>query len=203
VPMSCRGVELGRVWLLLGSSYRMEARYSQAQHAYDVGMRLLKNDPLAAKEYEVVLRESGSLSRELGDLGQVEKWQRMSLKLSERNHDHAGIARACEGLSEISLDHERLKDGEHYIKQAEDEARLTNEFDEDDRAYMAQLQGWIALKQRDAQHAIQDYQQSVALYASRYGENFALTGWGYVLLANAYDQSGMMDKKRSKRREGA
>ena len=197
-----RGVELGKVWLLLGSSYRAEAKYDQAQHAYDAAIRLLKDDPLAAKEYEVVLRESGALSRELGDLGQAEKWQRMSLKLSERNHDHAEIARACEGLSEISLDRGRLNDGERYIKQAEDEAHLTSEFDEDDRAYLAQLQGWIARKRGDAQHAIDDYQQSVALFTSRYGENFALTGWGYVLLAGAYDQSGMMDEALEAARRG-
>jgi tetratricopeptide (TPR) repeat protein len=197
-----QGVELGRVWLLLGSSYRAEARYDQAQHAYDLAMRLLKTDPLAAKDYETVLRESGSLSRELGDLGQAERWQRRSLELSERNHDHAEIARTCESLAEVSLAREHLKDSEHYIKRAEDEALLTSEFDEDDRAYMAQLQGWIALKHGDWQHAIGDYEQSIALFTSRYGENFALTGWGYVLLANAYDQSGMMNRALEAARRG-
>jgi tetratricopeptide (TPR) repeat protein len=197
-----QGVELGRVWLLLGSSYRAEARYDQAQHAYDLAMGLLKTDPLAAKEYETVLRESGSLSRELGDLGQAERWQRRSLELSERNHDHAEIARTCESLAEVSLAREHLKDSEHYIKRAEDEALLTNEFDEDDRAYMAQLQGWIALKQGNAQLAILDYEQSVALFAGRYGENFALTGWGYVLLASAYDQSGKLGKALEAARKG-
>jgi tetratricopeptide (TPR) repeat protein len=197
-----QGEKLARVWLLLGSSYRAEAKYDQAQHAYDVAMQLLKNDPLAVKEYEVLLRESGSLSRELGDLGQAEKWQRMSLKLSERNHDHAAIARACEGLAEVSLDRGHMKDGEHYIKRADDEARLTTEFDEDDRAYMAQLQGWIALKQGDGQHAIGDYERSIALFTGRYGENFALTGWGYVLLAGAYDQSGVTGKAVEAARRG-
>jgi tetratricopeptide (TPR) repeat protein len=197
-----QGVELGRVWLLLGSSYRAEARYDRAQHAYDVARRLLKNNPLAVKEYETALRESGSLSRELGHLGQAEKWQRASLELSDRNHDHAAIVRACEGLAEISLDREHLKDSERYIKRAKDETRLTTELDEDDRAYMAQLQGWIGLKQGDAQQAIRDYEHSVALFEGRYGENFALTGWGYMLLASAYDQYGRLDKALEAARKG-
>jgi hypothetical protein len=67
---------------------------------------------------------------------------------------------------------------------------LTNQFDEDDRAYLAQLRGWFALKTGNAQSAVDAYQQAVDLLTGRYGDGFVLTGWGYILLGNAYDQQG-------------
>jgi tetratricopeptide (TPR) repeat protein len=197
-----QGVELARVWMLLGSSYRLNADYRQAERAYAVAIQLLRNDPTALKEYEIVLRESGELSRELGNVGLAGTLQRRGLKLSERSQDHATIARACEGLAELALDGQHLKESERYIKRAEDESRLTTEFDEDDRAYLAQLKGGIALKRGDKQDAISDYQQSITLLTGRYGENFVLTGWGDMLLAEAYEQSGETDKALEAARSG-
>ena len=185
---------MGRVWLLLGSSYKAEAQYRQAQEAYATAGRLLKSTSPQSKEYVTLLRENGSLYRELGDWGEAERLERTSLKLSEQHHNHAAIARACQGLSELSLDRGRLKDSEHYIQQAENESRLTNELDADDRSYLAQLQGWIALKQGNAADAISDYKRSIMLLTARYGETFALTGWGYILLASAYDQGGATEQ---------
>jgi len=197
-----QGVELARVWMLLGSSYRINAEYRQAEHAYVVAIQLLKNDSTALKEYEIVLRESGELSRELGNAGLAETLQRRGLKLSEQSQDHAAIARACEGLAELALDGKRLKESERYIKRSEDESRLTTEFDEDDRAYLAQLKGGTALKRGEKQDAINDYQESITLLTGRYGENFALTGWGDMLLAEAYEQSGETDKAVEAARSG-
>jgi tetratricopeptide (TPR) repeat protein len=197
-----QGVELARVWMLLGSSYRLNAEYRQAERAYGVAIQLLRNDSRALKEYEIVLRESGELSRELGDAGLAETLQRRGLKLSERSQDHAAIARACEGLAELALDGKHLKESERYIKRAEDESRLTTEFDEDDRAYLAQLKGGTALKRGEKQDAISDYQQSITLLAGRYGENFALTGWGDILLAESYEQNGETDKALEAARRG-
>jgi hypothetical protein len=197
-----QGVELARVWMLLGSSYRLNADYRQAERAYGVAIQLLKNDSAALKEYEIVLRESGELSRELGNAGLAETLQRRGLKLSEHSQDHAAIARACEGLAELALDGKHLKESERYIKRAEDESRLTTEIDEDDKAYLAQLKGGTALKRGDKRDAISDYQQSITLLAGRYGENFALTGWGDMLLAEAYEQSGETDKALEAARNG-
>jgi tetratricopeptide (TPR) repeat protein len=197
-----QGVELARVWMLLGSSYRADAEYGQAKRAYAAAIQLLRNDHTAFKEYEIVLRESGELSRELGNLRLAETLQRKGLELSERNQDHVSIARACEGLAELALDSEHLKDSEQYIKRVEDESRLTTEFDEDDRAYLEQLQGGTELKRGNTRNAIIDYQQSVASLAGRYGENFALTGWGYILLAEAYERSDETDKALEAARGG-
>jgi tetratricopeptide (TPR) repeat protein len=197
-----KGAELGRVWLLLGASYRAVADYNAARRAYHNSMSLLKDDPNARKQYAVVLRESGGLDRELGDFDSSERLEKESLQLSEQNHDHAAIARACEGLAELSFDRGKLKQGEQFISRAEDEARLTNDFDGDDRAYLAQLRGWLALKTGNAQSAIDDYQQAIDLFTGRYGDKFVLSGWGYILLGNAYDQNGSRDQATDAMRNG-
>jgi tetratricopeptide (TPR) repeat protein len=197
-----KGAELGRVWLLLGASYRATADYNGAQRAYSQAMALLEDDSSTSKEYAVALRESGGLARELGDFGSSERLETQSLQLSERNQDHAAVARACEGLAELSFDRGKLKQGGQFISRAEDEARLTHEFDEDDRAYLAQLQGWFALKTGNAQSAVNDYQQAIALFTGRYGDNFVLTGWVYVLLGNAYHQQGVKAKALDAMRKG-
>jgi tetratricopeptide (TPR) repeat protein len=197
-----KGAELGRVWLLLGASYRTVTDYNAARRAYDNSMSLFKDDPNARKEYAVVLRESGGLYRELRDFDSSERLEKESLQISEQSHDHAAIARAWEGLAELSFDRKNLKRGEEFISRAEDEGRLTNDFDEDDRAYLAQLQGWFALKKGSTQSAIKYYQQAIDLFTDRYGDNFVLTGWGYILLGNAYDQQGSRDKAMDTMRKG-
>lgn len=194
--------ELGRVWLLLGASYRATADYNAARRAYDNATRLLENDPNTRKEYAIALRESGGLSRELGDFDSSERLEQKGLQLAEQGHDHVAIARACEELAELSLDRKNLNQAEQFISQSEDEARLTSEFDEDDRAYLAQLRGWFALKTGNAPSAVDDYQQAIDLFTGRYGDNFVLTGWGYILLGNAYDQEGSRDKAMEAMRRG-
>jgi tetratricopeptide (TPR) repeat protein len=188
-----KNAELGRAWGLLGASYKAEAQYGLAQRAYENAIPLLKDDPLSTRDYEIVLRSSGATYREMGQLRPAEKLQLQSLRLSEKNHDHAEIARDCAGLAEISLDRKHLEEGKRYIARSEEESRLTEEFDDDDRAYLAQVQGLIALEDGDMREAIHHYQHSVDLFSNRYGENFALTGWGHILLGNAYSRDGAQD----------
>lgn len=172
-----KGAELGRVWLLLGASYRAAANYDAAQRAYDHTLTLFKDDSSTSKEYAVALRESGGLARELGDFDSSERLEKQSLQLSEKDQDHTAIARACEGLAELSFDRGNLKQAGLFISRSQDEARLTNGFDEDDRAYLVQLQGWLALKTSATQNAItsatqnaiNDYQQAIDLFTARYG----------------------------------
>ena len=187
---------------MLGGSYRTVADYNAVRRAYDNAIRLLENDPNTRKEYAIALRESGGLSRELGDFNSSERLEEESLQIAEQGHDHTAIARACEGLTELSFDRKNLKQGETFISRSDDEARLTNEFDEDDRAYLAQLRGWYALKTGNAQSAVNAYQQAIDLFTGRYGDDFVLTGWGYILLGNAYDQQGSRDKAMDAMRRG-
>jgi tetratricopeptide (TPR) repeat protein len=197
-----KDAELGRVWLLLGASYRTVADYNSARRAYDNAIRLLEDDPNTRKEYAIALRESGGLYRELGNFDSSKRLEEESLQIAEQGHDHAAIARACEGLAELSFDLKNSKQGEAFLSRAENEARLTKEFDEDDRAYLAQLRGWLALKTGNVQSAVDAYQQAIDLFTGRYGENFVLTGWGYTLLGNAYDQQGSRDKAMDALRRG-
>jgi tetratricopeptide (TPR) repeat protein len=197
-----KDAELGRVWLLLGASYRATADYNAARRAYDNARRLLEDDPGTRKEYAIALRESGGLSRELGDFNSSERLVQESLQIAEQAHDHAAIARACEGLAELSFDRKNLKEAERFISRSEDESRLTSEFDEDDRAYLAQLRGWLALKTGNTQTAVEEYQRAIDLFTGRYGDNFVLTGWGHILLGNAYDEQGLRDKAMDALRRG-
>jgi tetratricopeptide (TPR) repeat protein len=186
--------DLWRVWLLLGTAYRVQGDYRSAQHAYDNAGSLVKNNPHAVEEYAMVLRESGRLYQRIGKPGMAEQLEQQSLQLSEDSHDHAQIARSCVVLAEFYLDRGKLSLSEKLVSQAEEEARLTNELDDDDRAYLAQLQGSIALKRVDPQSAITNLQQAIDLYTRLHGANFVLAGWGYVLLGNAYNQQGLMGR---------
>jgi len=180
----------------------MIADYNAARRAYDNAMRLLEEDSNARKEYAIALRESDGLYRELGDFASSERLEEESLQIAEQGHDHAATGRACEGLAELSFDRKDLKQAEAFLSRAEDEARLTKEFDEDDRAYLAQLRGWLALKTDNAQGAVDAYQQAIDLFTGRYGDNFVLTGCGYTLLGDAYDEQGSRDKAIDAMRRG-
>ncbi len=61
---------------------------------------------------------------------------------------------------------------------------------------------WLALKMGNDQGAVEAYQQAIDLFIGRYGDNFVLTGWGYILLGNAYDQQGSRDKAMDAMRRG-
>lgn len=188
------GAKLGHAWLVLGASYHGEAEYSAANHAYDMAVQLLGDDPHAVMDYAVALGGLGVLYREMGNFGAAERLQRMSLKLSEDNHDHAAVSRACADLAETSILRKRLSAAEHYIACAESESRQTSALVDDDLAHRAQIEARIFLETGATGKAIDEYQYSIGLFTRHYGEGFPLTGWGYALLASAYLQAGMQDK---------
>jgi tetratricopeptide (TPR) repeat protein len=197
-----QGVALGDVWALLAAAYEEGTQYRLAENAYTRAIPLLQGSSPAVRDYEVALRQLGSLYREMNEFGPAEKLEGKSLQISEQNHDHVAIARTCAALSELSLDRNRLKDGERYIGCAESESQLTSEFDDNDRAYVAQLEGLLSLDKGDVQDAIHDYQRSIDLFTNRYGANFAFTGWGYILLASAYAQGGIEKQALEAMRRG-
>lgn len=188
------GAELGRVWLVLGAAYHGETDYEAANHAYDMAIQLLGSDPNAAKDYAVAVRELGVLYREMGDFKPADRLQRRSLQIAETEHDHAAISRACADLVETSMVRKRLREAKRYVACAETESRLTNALDDDDRAHLAQIEGEVFLKTGATAKAISEYQHAIDLFTHRYGENFVLTGWGYILLSSAYLQAGLQDK---------
>lgn len=51
-----KDAELGRVWLLLGASYRAAADYKAARQANDSAMRLVEDNSNRRKEYAIALR---------------------------------------------------------------------------------------------------------------------------------------------------
>jgi tetratricopeptide (TPR) repeat protein len=185
-----QGADRGKAWVLLGFAYKAEGQYLPAQSAYEKAISILRDDPLATKDYALVLETSGALYREMGEFELAGNLQLESLQLFKKSHDHAAIARALAGLADLSLDRGDSKGAERYLLQVEAESRQTTDLDDDDRSYILLAQGRLALQRQETDAAIADYRQSLDLFRNRHGEETPMSGWGYVMLGNAYDKTG-------------
>ncbi|AEU35104.1 Tetratricopeptide TPR_2 repeat-containing protein [Granulicella mallensis MP5ACTX8] len=185
-----QGADRGKAWILLGFAYKAEGQYLPAQSAYEKAISILKDDPLATKDYALVLETSGALYREMGEFTFARNLQLQSLQLFKKSQDHAAITRALVGLSDLSLDQGDAKGAERYLLQVEAESRLTADLDDDDRSYILLAQGRLALQRQDTDTAIADYRQSLDLFRNRHGEETPMSGWGYVMLGDAYAKAG-------------
>jgi tetratricopeptide (TPR) repeat protein len=118
--------------------------------------------------------------------------ERHMLPLCEKVQDHAAIARSYVTLANLELNRGRRNEGKKYLSRALQEEKSTNNLDEDFFATIASTEEWLAQLDNDKVTAISNYSRAVELWSKRHGDQYPLTGWGYMLLGRSYAQAGQL-----------
>lgn len=182
--------QLSRAFVLLGYAYQEEGEFKQAQRAYERALPLLQMHQAPSDEYAEALESLADLYQKMGNAKAAVKLGRQALGIYESTSQHASVARACRNLAMWELSEGRRKDGSKYLAQAIEEAKNTQDLDEDFFAAVSSTQGWLE-KLAGNFTAEADYdQRAVDLWIRKHGEEYMDTGWGYLLLGDAHIRKG-------------
>lgn len=180
----------GKAWNILGLSYEDQGKFASAQRAYEQSVHTLERSPNNFRDYAMALDDFGGLYVAMGHPEIAVRMKVKALHLYDKIGDHTGIAIACSDLAGLALKEKLVRNARKYLERAQREASLTNDLDDDNRAAISSMQGWLALMDGDILAAITRYEHSLDLWRTRHGEEHPSTGWGYVLLGNAKADAG-------------
>jgi tetratricopeptide (TPR) repeat protein len=181
---------IGKAWNVLGLAYEDQGDYIDSQHAYERSIRTFESLPDNVEDYAMVLDDFGGLYVETAQLELAVNLRQKALRLYEKIGDHAGITRASTNLAGIAFTRQKVNEGRRYLERAAREARMANDLDDDDRAAVASMQGWLAQLDGDLPTSVSRYRQSLDLLIKRHGEEHPFAGWGYMLLGKAHENIG-------------
>jgi tetratricopeptide (TPR) repeat protein len=192
----------GKAWNILGLAYDDQGDFPLAQHAFEESLHILENLPDNIQDYAMALDDFGALYVTTGQFEIANKLRIKALGLYEKVGDHGGIARASSGLAGIAFSQKKVGSGSKYLQRAMKEERLANDLYDDDRAAIASLKGWQAQFDGDLATSITSYRQSLDLLRKCHGEEHPSTGWGYLLLGEAYTEAGQLTTALGEMRQG-
>ncbi|MGA7753350.1 MAG: tetratricopeptide repeat protein [Candidatus Sulfotelmatobacter sp.] len=187
---SLSGPEAGEAENILGLSYKDQGDFALSERAFEQSIRLLERSYDRSRDYAMALDNFGGLLLAMGQPEAAGRMREKALHVYEKTNDHTGVAIACNNLAGVAFEEKSLRRGKKYLQRARREAELASGLDDDDRAAIFSMQGWLALLEGDALGAASAYQQSLDLWRQRHGEEHPSTGWGYVLVGNAKAEAG-------------
>lgn len=181
---------IGKAWNVLGLAFEDQGDFSASRHAFEQSIQAYEGVPDDASDYAMALDDFGELYVLTGQLDPAVRMMERALHLYEEAKDHAGVARASSDLTGALFTEKKLREGRKDLERALREAQLTNQLDDDDLATLASLQGWLAQCDGELPTSVSKYQQSLDLLRKVHGEEYASTGWGYVLLGQVQAETG-------------
>jgi len=196
------GAELGRVWIVLGLAYTERGGFAEAQDAFDRSLHVLGQEPQFAADYATALQAYGSLYNAAGQNAAAARLWKKALDLHERSGDHLGISRLLTRLAELALARNQTREARKYLQSAAEEMKLAHDLTDDDFAITYESQAGLALAEGHPSVAVAGFQRSLELCKQIHGERHWITGWDYMLLGEAYAQSGDIEKALAEMRDG-
>ena len=184
------GAELGKGYMILGLSSQGRGNFIDAQIAFERSVRILKHDREHVQDYASALENYGGLYLELGQLDAAMPMCRKALRLRQKIGDHAGTALALMKLAQVALAQNRVREAHKYLQQGSDQIPSAADLTDDERAFLVETQGSLAMAEHKASAAIPLYEHALALMKQCRGEQYWLVGWQYVLLGYANVESG-------------
>ena len=191
----------GRAWILIGLCREEQGRYSEAQHALETAVPMLR-DRQAARDYASVLDDFGHLFRTMGRLDESVEMRKKAIAAFQEIGDRNGLARAYFNMASLDLDRRKMGDCKRHIAMALDEIAHGANLDEDDLAAGYSIRAQLALHHREFKEGVDDDEKALTLWQHAHGENHPATGWGYVLLSWAYEEAGRREEALTRAREG-
>jgi tetratricopeptide (TPR) repeat protein len=196
------GGELGRAWVVLGLAYSEQGRFMEAQDAFDRSLHVLDQDPQFGADYATALQAYGSLYNSAGQTATAAQLWRKALDLRQRSGDHLGTIRLLTRLAELALGQNRIREARKYLQSAAEEMKFAPALTDDDLAMTYESQAGLALAEGHSSVAIAGFQRSLELCKQIHGERNWITGWDYMLLGEAYTQSGDIEKALANMSDG-
>ena len=196
------GIDLGRAYIILGSTYTAQGSYTAAQNALERSLRILKDYPADHGDYASALENYAGLYTDLRQLQVAEPMWQKALKLREQMGDHAAAMNSLTYLAEVAVARKKVRRAEEYLSKASAEMKLADNVTNDDVILFLETQAWAALTARRALEAVGKYQRALDLCIRTHGEQHWLTGWEYILRGEAYSLAGDRSTALGDMREG-
>lgn len=175
---------------MLGVAFEDTGNFGEAQRCYERSLLILEHDLSHTSEYSAALQNLGRLNTELGQLQAAESMWLKALHLRQQLGDHAATTGSLTDLAGLALARNNTKQARKYLKQAADESKLADDLIDGDFALLAETRGWLALAERRAAEAVQQYQLALEFCERANGKQHWLTGWEHMLRGKAYAQEG-------------
>ncbi len=182
--------EVGRAWTILGFAYQEQGDFMQAESAYEHAIQKLSGDPKYEADYATALDNFADFYRDSGNLKLATTTGKKALAIYEKLNLHDAVARSCVNMAGLDLNQNHRHEAQAYLARAVQEAKLDSHLDDDFFASMSSAQAWFFTLSGDKRAAVSAYERAVELWRRQHGEENNLTGWGYLLLGNAYAHSG-------------
>ena len=196
------GNELGRGYIILAVACRGAGDLTDAQVAFENALQVLKDDREHSEDYASALENYAGLYSELGQLEVAAPMWRKALRVRQGIGDHMGSALSLTHLAELALVRNRVREAQRYLQKASNEAKASPDLIDDDRAFLLETQGWLAVAEHRAPAAVADYEHALELVERSRGEQHWLVGWEHMLLGKAYAESGNPSSALTNMRSG-
>ena len=193
---------VGKAWNVLGLAFQDQGNFSASQNAYEHSIRSFEGLPNNISDYAMALDDFGGLYVDTRQFELALGLRVKALHLYEQINDHTGIANASCDLAGLEFSRNKINDGKRYLERALKESKLTKDLDDDDRAAIASMQGWLAQLNNDFLASASSYRQSLDWWRKRHGEEHPYTGWGYILLGNAHAGAGELTTGLNEMKQG-
>jgi tetratricopeptide (TPR) repeat protein len=182
--------ELGRGYIILAIACQGAGNLTCAQIAFEHALQILGHDPEHPEDYASVLENYAGFYSELGQRDVAARMLRQALHLRQKIGDHTGTALSLTRLAELNLGENRLREAHRSLQEASNEADASPDFVDDDRVFLFETQGSLALAEHRASAAVAAHQSALALIERSRGAQHWLAGWEHMLLGKAYAESG-------------
>ena len=196
------GVELGRGYIILAVAYQGAGESASAQIYFEHALQVLEHDREHLEDYASALENYAGFYGELGQLDvAAPMWQR-AFHLRQKLGDHTGTALSLTRLAEFAVARNRIREARWYLREASNEAKASPDFNDDEKAFIFEIQGWLAIAEHQAPAAIAAYQQALQLVERSRGGQHWLAGWERMLLGKACAESGDLSGALANMRTG-
>lgn len=183
-------LSMGKAWNIQGLAFEDLGDFAEAQRAYEHAIGVLESLPNNIRDYAMALDDFGGLYVATGQFEIAGKMRSKAFHIYESVGDHAGMARISSDLAGVAFSQKKVHEGKKFLERAMKEMRWTHDLDDDDLAAIASMRGWLAHLEGDAAASVSAYQLSLRLWKKQHGEEHPFTGWGYMLLGDAYAEAG-------------
>jgi tetratricopeptide (TPR) repeat protein len=180
----------GIVLTYLGHAYQQSGDFARATAYYEKALAIINRDGRHPAEYATALGTLATLYAEMGQTDTAKHILLRSVRLFEKQDDHAHAAMIWNDLATIAADDRSSRDAHKSMARSIAESQLAANITPDQLAALTATQARIAELDGDPRTAVSDYQRSLALWKQSHEDRHPQTAWLYVLLGGAYLQAG-------------
>ena len=184
------GNELGRGYIILAVACHGAGDLASAQRAFEHALEVLKHDREHPEDYASALDNYAGFYTDLGQVDMAAPMWRKAFQLRQEIGDHTGSTLSLLHMAEFALARNRVREAEKCFEKASNEAEASPDLDDDDRAFLFETQGLIAIAEHRAPAAVAAFEHALKLVERSRGEQHWLAGWEHTFLGKAYAESG-------------